>query len=584
MAVTRDSVYEIGDVLGTAGPFADDEAILVEDTLDPTNALLLGATARTSTQFGKTATVKAGESLTPALESLRSAGGGTLLLLDGVHIVNEDIEISSDITIRGVSAESTIIDFNGTASSLTHIPNIPVTPVGGTMAITQGSKTVTGTGSDFIDSTYDFEVGETFLFVGTFGDGYDTSKQWYPVASIESDTSLTLNRQYDGHSISGEAGYIGNPLKNIIIENLTLRNSTSYLIDLEESLNIKIRSCNFSEAGNYAIRLSAVSDVVVEDCTIENGSSSAFFAQASARITLRFLQIIGNDNDSISVVSVSDLQIVDCYCTGNDNNFRLSDSIRVRISDCVGINNYNAVLVSDSELVQVVNCHFLDSNNYHAYLRGSRAQFVNCYFEGSSSGIYVDDAFTRLTVMGCIFQENGTDLYVEAGADLITYVGNVSDSIVQVQSNLDDRGINAVANANSLYEELRDLVTMVNISGSTINAGEVVVFDSAVGDAYVQTTTTAGDPLVMGVAFETASSGAYPTGKIQVVTKGRVQNLKVDGTTDIAKGDLLTTSTTAGIAVKASTGQMSFAIAQEAYTTDDANGVIDALIINPREA
>ena len=56
-----------------------------------------------------------------------------------------------------------------------------------------------------------------------------------------------------------------------------------------------------------------------------------------------------------------------------------------------------------------------------------------------------------------------------------------------------------------------------------------------------------------------------------------------DGTTDIAIGDPLGAFTTAKIAMKAAAGDMAFAVALEAYTTDDSSGVIDALLIVPRK-
>lgn len=118
---------------------------------------------------------------------------------------------------------------------------------------------------------------------------------------------------------------------------------------------------------------------------------------------------------------------------------------------------------------------------------------------------------------------------------------------------------------------------MRNSSGGTINAGEVVVLDTAqqTGDA-VTTTTTQDDPNIFGVMMETVLNGASGF----VARSGHIDNLKVNGTTDIAVGDKLTTFTTAGIAAKqsAATKPGVFAIALEAYSTNDSLGVIDAFL------
>lgn len=84
----------------------------------PSNMLLQGATMRTSTGYGRTATVKAGEDIRPALESLKSAGGGTLILLAGVHRPEYNIIGASKINIVGEGIDQTVIDFGGGAYEL----------------------------------------------------------------------------------------------------------------------------------------------------------------------------------------------------------------------------------------------------------------------------------------------------------------------------------------------------------------------------------------------------------------------------------------------------------------------------------
>lgn len=87
----------------------------------PSNMLLQGATLRTSTSFGRAATVKAGEDIRPALESLRSAGGGTLILLAGVHKISYDIVGGSKINIIGEGRDQTIIECSGGAYGIKYI-------------------------------------------------------------------------------------------------------------------------------------------------------------------------------------------------------------------------------------------------------------------------------------------------------------------------------------------------------------------------------------------------------------------------------------------------------------------------------
>lgn len=116
-----------------------------------------------------------------------------------------------------------------------------------------------------------------------------------------------------------------------------------------------------------------------------------------------------------------------------------------------------------------------------------------------------------------------------------------------------------------------------NTSGGTLARGDVVVMDWAncTVDLLAITTTTSGDSVtVAGMVFD-ASLADAAVGRIQCY--GPTKFLKVDGTTDIAVGDALSTFTTAKIAQKSTTGGR-FARALEAYSTNDSNGVIDAFI------
>lgn len=157
-------------------------------------------------------------------------------------------------------------------------------------------------------------------------------------------------------------------------------------------------------------------------------------------------------------------------------------------------------------------------------------------------------------------------------------VGNHIDTSIATPMNNSGLAGQWVGNVGgSLVHEKRTM-RMKNTSGGSIALGDVVVWKAVAAGDEVTTTTTAGDDKVFGVAVETINNDAYG----RILVHGKTVNLKVDGTTDIAIGDFLTTFTTAKIAAKAAAGDMVFAIALEAYTTDDSNGVIDALLITPR--
>lgn len=207
----------------------------------------------------------------------------------------------------------------------------------------------------------------------------------------------------------------------------------------------------------------------------------------------------------------------------------------------------------------------------------------NRFSTTSGSGTQTGIALTTSSASHSIVSDNfltgfATGISVGAGVTNATIHDNNLSGILTTP--MTDAGTATNARNNVGASALHDMTTvrMKNTSGATITAGEVVTYKSVAAGDEVTTTTAAGDTKVYGVATAAITNTSY--GYIQ--TLGKTTILKVNGTTDIAVGDYLSCFTTAGIAQKASAGQMAFAIALEAYTTDDSSGVLDALIITPR--
>jgi len=119
-------------------------------------------------------------------------------------------------------------------------------------------------------------------------------------------------------------------------------------------------------------------------------------------------------------------------------------------------------------------------------------------------------------------------------------------------------------------------IELINDDGSAVVRGDIVTFDVSKGRNYFDRTTSGNDNQVFGMAAEAIADGAR--GKIQVY--GPTKYLKVDGTTDIAVGDFISTFTTKGIGQQGTIGSGNcIAIATEAYSTNDSNGVIDAFLL-----
>lgn len=214
-----------------------------------------------------------------------------------------------------------------------------------------------------------------------------------------------------------------------------------------------------------------------------------------------------------------------------------------------------------------------------------------CIFELSGNkavGLWLDYHSQGMAVTGNSFHAYTGDAIkvIDVEAEENTIVGNAfrdlgATNVVAMEVDTSAGHINTIMHNTGDWAGVieQHFVQMENTSGGELVEGDAVVLKAvAVGDE-VTTTTTAGDSMVFGVVAETIADNAY--GYVQ--TLGKAVAVKADGTDDISIGDLLSTFTTAKISQKAASGEMAFGVALEAYTTNDSNGVLDALLISPRQ-
>lgn len=223
---------------------------------------------------------------------------------------------------------------------------------------------------------------------------------------------------------------------------------------------------------------------------------------------------------------------------------------------------------------------------YGIYINGvNYITIANNYFRFPSTasphtGIYVNSNSDNISITGNHMESmyNGINL-VDTTLDDISIVGNNFDLIGNKSIVKGTQNVVMMGNFGDRLDitQQSNIVEMQNTSGGTVSQGGIVTFKSVASGIEVTTTTTLGDNKVFGMALESIANNGY--GKIQIL--GYTTLLKVNGTVDIAIGDYISCFSVAGIGYKAIAGETAIAIALEAYTGNDSNGVIDALLINP---
>lgn len=271
-----------------------------------------------------------------------------------------------------------------------------------------------------------------------------------------------------------------------------------------------------------------------------------------------------------------------------------------------GNHNFNAVLLDNSNVINGF-IYAEGSDGAAIFIRNSSANKFNAFlgyctngveFQVTSGSTVGNDitAVVESNVSGSLFKLNnassdnilrqgsgygtpGTAVFELGGSytgsrnTFIPWAGHTGTVMSGTMHILD-----VAEGSNLTAPEVHKHVRMKNTSGGTLNLGDVVVYKAVANGDEINTTTTGGDKTVLGMIAETIANNAYG----RVFTEGKTVSLKVNGTTDIAIGDYLSCYTTAKIAQKAGAGEMAFARALEAYTTNDSAGVIDALLVTPR--
>jgi len=490
------------------------------------------------------------------------------------------------------------------------------------MATVSGGQTlysavVATSGGDYTSITDALAAGKYYLFVrnGTYTEAGAISNATNNITIIgESPNAVIISMGANNFTLSGT---------NVLLQNITFSTTTS-AISISGTYSRTI-NCNITSSGTTnVIWTQNGMYAAVNGCNFLD-TSVAVITSAAQRVAVRG-QYNRFANNYVKVrYGTSNATAIDgSYAIASNNAFEAHTAVGTKnlVSGAGNFalfsGNYLYGLSGNDYCLTVngassVTGNFIERGLRGIYCYGGVATTItgnSIYMAGSTGttyGIYLDNGYQTVSgnnIIGAA-NTNSVAIFVNSSCDANNISGNYIkdwyDGIKINASSCDDNVISnnnfdgtitnaAISDAgtntrmrgntgvkvNALLES--DFRQMKNTSGGSLAAGDLVVWKAVAAGNEVTTTTTLGDDKVYGMAVATITNNSL--GYIQ--TLGKTTLLKVDGTTDIAVGDPLTAFTTAGIACKASAGDMVFAYALEAYTANDSAGVIDALLITPR--
>lgn len=485
----------------------------------------------------KTVAASGGDYTTLTAAIAAASAGWHIKILPGTYTETGFTSTLANLTIEGSGIGTTILQFSTNNVTLS---GAKLTLKNFNADHSTGSFTCSGDDASIVD----FYYTKSSTGSGLIASGLRPSMVNVRVIS----TSTTTGAGYKTLSVTNDGGM----LNNVYVKTSDLNSTTTAGVIGITGNEILVSNSRFELNGANGFSLiQSLGKCRFSNChfiDVAATGSASYLLNTTGMVIVTGSQFLSNTNTCIKTGSSGSLQAV-----GNFFNGKFA----------IEVTNATDQLI-------------IEGNNFQGQNSGTAIKLANQTHDGA---LIIGNNFYTQSIGVSILGSNAKGVTIAHNFFLSNVTTPISESGTATQ--IYDNTGSGFSGPNFEKKFLR----MKNTSGSTIAAGAVVVLKNVAAGDEITTTTTASDNLVFGVAEESITNTSY--GYVQV--SGKTVRLKVDGTTDIAIGDFLTTFTTAEIARKAAVGtlgttpgDLAFAIALEAYATNDSSGVIDALLIVPR--
>ena len=308
-----------------------------------------------------------------------AAGKKNIFIQPGVYLETGNVVVPDGAALTGALRGQCIIDFKGNDAHVDCTSSFGTVQTAGTISVTKGSTTVTGDSTTFTSlpsgTCYLVLNGRTFL-----------------IASIVSNTELTLSRAYNGNSLTA-VNYQALKLNSFnSIKNVSIRDSSTY--------GLYISGCRKCEVSHVNIEGCGVANLFLENVYESNFSSfEVDFSEADG--------VVVNGSSTCTFDNAKALSNVECgiKCDGNCSFLLFSKinamgngsaNISLNGDNCalmlaVAMNSSEGCLVNGS-LTKVCGCSFTFNNiNLHASSTCSNLLFCDVNVNDAGSQLFYDE-------------------------------------------------------------------------------------------------------------------------------------------------------------------------------------------------
>jgi len=341
------------------------------------------------------------------------AGKTRLFVRNGTYVLSESLYLPNGVYVEGESKDGVRI------TSEADNYNIYVGKHGsadystGTISITNGSSTVTGSGTSWTGRT-----GQ-YIVIGT---------KAYLITGNSSATSITISETYQGKTISGQNYFIDDFFFNIGLKNLAITGDNVIRVLIKDVINLSLESINVydtpgflgtnsSQLGGVVVENVVTANIVAVSCSGLTNSSGLSLSEENVGINLTRCESSNNKYLGVSTSSGNTSfpkasNIINCLATANGGSgFGLLASMLV--TGCVSTYNGGSGISASAESVVISNrCEF----NSSAGIVGGHYVYENqCNGNGS---VGIDSRAEQAIISNNYCRENlGSGIVIEADGD-----------------------------------------------------------------------------------------------------------------------------------------------------------------------
>ena len=382
-----------------------------------------------------------------------------------------NITIPEEGQLYGEFCENVIIDFQDNSYSIV-TPYYPIENRGTNITLTNDSFTLTGLNTFFTETNQNVD-----LYVNVFNHAYK-------VDQVISNTSLTLKTKYFGRTTTTNRFYISNYVSGIYIQNITIQNSSSKGLNLNNCFNFKLQNIDIKNC-NPNINIDNCCGAFMNNVITRYSKSDGIIFCDSSTVVSN--DLISNNNNGDGIRVVSELNYCENYSFGgstvNDNkkNGVVIGGDIVSKSKIVML-NFTESKVRNNFLIGInIECHDTPAPPYFKSCRGINVSGCTVTTNGST-GIKNKSTYSKFTGLNVggnvgggiicggqdniisdnlIFYNTGNGIYISENS--ISHI--VSENVIRNNTGnglIVDKSIGTILNANRCFTNSQNGVSFIN--------------------------------------------------------------------------------------------------------------------------